>query len=137
MTHRDSIEAVMRALQRQQSEAYEREPIPAEPIIEVARAFLPRSPTQNARIDGPGRLAPADDSLIKARYASTILRVAETSDRETAARLVGSIGATYRFRASFEKSRTSTYTLSLHLFSWRSAFATRLTPSSSLLGKLR
>ena len=39
MTHRDSIEAVMRALQRQQSEAYEREPIPAEPIIEVARPF--------------------------------------------------------------------------------------------------
>jgi hypothetical protein len=91
MTNSDSIEAVMRALQRQQSEAYEREPIPAEPIIEVARAFLPRSPTQNARIEGPGRLAPADDSLIKARYASTILRVAQTSDRETAARLVGSI----------------------------------------------
>jgi hypothetical protein len=91
MTNSDSIEAVMRALQRQQSEAYEREPIPAVPIIEVARAVLPRSPTQNARIKGPGRLAPADDSLIKARYASTILRVAQTSERETAVRLVGSI----------------------------------------------
>src|SRR6202171_4657011 len=91
MTHRDSIEAVMRALQRQQSEAYEREPIPAEPIIEVVRAFLPRNPTQNVRIEGYGQLAPADDSLIKARYASTILRVAQTSDREAAARLVGSI----------------------------------------------
>jgi hypothetical protein len=91
MTHRDSIEAVMQALQRQQSEAYEREPIPAEPLIEVARAFLPRRPTQNAGIEGPDRLAPADDSLIKARYASTILRVAQTSDREAAARLVGSI----------------------------------------------
>ena len=91
MTHRDSIEAVMQALQRQQSEAYERELIPAEPIIEVARAFLPRSPTQNARIGGPGGPAPANDSLIKARYASTILRVAQTSDREAAARLVGSI----------------------------------------------
>src|SRR5260370_27976756 len=91
MTHRDSIEAVMQALQRQQSEATARVPIPAEPIIEVARAFLPRSPTQNARIERPGRLAPADDSLIKARYASTILRVAQASDREAAARLVGSI----------------------------------------------
>jgi hypothetical protein len=91
MTHRDSIEAVMQALQRQQREAYEREPIPAEPIIEVARAFLPRSPTQNARIGGYGQLALADDSLIKARYASTILRVAQTSDRDAAARLVGSI----------------------------------------------
>jgi hypothetical protein len=53
MTNSDSIEAVMRALQQQQSEAYEREPIPAEPI-KVVRAFLPRSPTQNARIEGPG-----------------------------------------------------------------------------------
>src|ERR1700732_2278169 len=91
MTHRDSIEAVMQALQRQQEEAYEREPIPAETIIEVARAFLPRNPTQNARIEGDRQLAPADDSLIKARYASTILRVAQTSDRDAAARLVGSI----------------------------------------------
>jgi hypothetical protein len=91
MTHRDSMEAVMQALQRQQREAYEREPIPAEPIIEVARAFLLRSPTQNARIGGYGQLAPADDSLIKARYASTILRVAQTSDRDAAARLVDSI----------------------------------------------
>jgi len=90
MTHRDSIEAVMEALQRQWSEATARDPIPAEPIMEVARAFLPRSPTQKARIEGPGRLTPADD-MIKARYASTILRVAQTSDRETAARLVGSI----------------------------------------------
>jgi hypothetical protein len=90
MTDSDSIEAVMQALQRQQSEAYERESIPAEPIIEVAPAFLPRSPMQN-RIEGYGRLAPTDDSLIKARYASTILRVAQTSDRETAVRLVGSI----------------------------------------------
>ena len=81
----------MQALQRQQREAYEREPIPAEPIIEVVRAFLPRNPTQNVRIEGYGQLAPADDSLIKARYASTILRVAQTSDREAAARLVGSI----------------------------------------------
>jgi hypothetical protein len=91
MANRDSIEAVMRALERQQSEAYERQPIPAEPTIEVAHAFLPRSPTQNARIEGYGQLAPADDSQIKARYASTILRVAQTSDREAAARLVGSI----------------------------------------------
>jgi hypothetical protein len=91
MALRDSIEAVMQALQRQQSEATAKYPIPGEPIIEVARAFLPRSPAQNARMEGSGRLAPARDSLIKARYASTILRVAQTSDRETAARLVGSI----------------------------------------------
>src|ERR1700682_4002650 len=91
MTTIDSIEAVMEALRRQRSEATARDPIPAEPIIEVARAFLPRSPTQNARIENRGRLAPADDSRIKARYASTILRVARTSDRETAAAVGGAI----------------------------------------------
>jgi hypothetical protein len=48
---------------------------------------IPASPTQNSRIKDPGRLA-ANDSLIKCRYAATILRVARTSDRETAARLV-------------------------------------------------
>jgi hypothetical protein len=88
MTTLDSIEAVVQALRRQQSEATARDP-PEEPIIE--RAFLPRSPTQKARIENGGQLAPADDSLIKARYASTILRVARTSDRETAARLVSGI----------------------------------------------
>jgi hypothetical protein len=91
MTTIDSIEAVMEVLRRQRSEATARDPIPAESIIEVARAFLPRSPTQNARIENRGRLAPADDSRIKARYASTILRVARTSDRETAVRLVSGI----------------------------------------------
>jgi hypothetical protein len=146
MNHRDSIEAVMRALQRQQSEAYERDPIPAEPIIEVARAFLPRSPTQNARIDGPGRLAPADDSLIKARYASTILRVAESSDRETAARLVGSIAGDLPLQSELPEiadihlhAIASFVQLAIGLRDTtmpRSA-QTRLTPSSSLLGKLR
>jgi hypothetical protein len=87
MTHHDSIEAVMQALQRQRSEATAR-PIPAEPIIEVERAFVPRSLTQDARIENSGQLAVANDSLIKARFASTILRVARTSDRETAARLI-------------------------------------------------
>ena len=51
---------------------------------------IPASPTQNSRIKDPGRLA-ANDSLIKSRYAATILRVARTSDRETAARLVHGI----------------------------------------------
>jgi hypothetical protein len=85
-TSHDQVIAVMQALQRQQSEI----PIPAEPVSEVARGFRLSSPTRNARIESPGQRA-FNDSLIKARYASTILRVARTSDRETAARLVRSI----------------------------------------------
>jgi hypothetical protein len=90
MTNRDPIEAIMQALQRQQSEASGSEPIPVEPIIEAAGTFLPRRPTRTVRIENSGGLA-ANDSLIKARYASTILRVARTSDRKTAARLVRAI----------------------------------------------
>ena len=110
MTNRDQVMAVVQALQRQQNEAIGTSPTPAEPINEVALAFLlssptqntgippsatqnttiPPSPTQNYRIKDPGRLA-ANDSIIKSRYASTILRVARTSDRDTAARLVRGI----------------------------------------------
>ena len=133
-TDRDQVKAVVQALQRQQSQATGTSSIPAEPINEVARAFLLSSPKQNARIPpGPmpsarippstiqsARILPAatpnttgppnstqnteiapsatqpprikaNDSLIKARYASTILRVARTSDHETAARLVRAI----------------------------------------------
>jgi hypothetical protein len=52
---------------------------------------IPHDGAERRGIEDYGQLAPADDSLIKARYASTILRVAQTSDREVAARLVGSI----------------------------------------------
>ena len=107
MTNRDQVMAVVQALQRQQSEAIGTSPTPAEPINEVALAFLlssptgippsatqsttiPPSPTQNYRIKDPGRLA-TNDSLIKSRYAATILRVARTSDRDTAARLLHGI----------------------------------------------
>jgi hypothetical protein len=40
MTHRDSIEAVMRALQRQQSEAYEREFAARLEIVESGHFLL-------------------------------------------------------------------------------------------------
>jgi hypothetical protein len=134
---RDQVMAVVRAL-RQQSEAAGTSPTPAEPVSEVARAFLlsgpgqsaliPPSPTpntgirpsaiqsartlsnsaqdtaipasteQNSRINDPRRLA-AGDSLIKSRYASTILRVARRSDRETAARLVRGISRDFPLRS--------------------------------------
>jgi len=140
VTDRDQVQAVVQALQRQQSQATGTIPAPAEQINEVARAFLLSGPKQDARIlssptpnagippraiqnartpptatqtaralpnstrnteiapgaaqraeiKDPSRLA-ANDSLIKARYASTILRVARTSDHETAVRLVRAI----------------------------------------------
>jgi hypothetical protein len=166
MTNRDQVLAVVQALQ--QCEAIGTSRAPAEPMNEVARAFLLSSPNPNARTslcpppdtgirpDPPrsarmpsitaqsagippstatkdtisptaspsagippsakqyARTPPdftrntanppsssqsatirdcgaANDSLIKSRYAATILRVARTSDRETAARLVRGI----------------------------------------------
>src|SRR3984893_7682716 len=96
MASRDQVMAVVQALELQQGEATGTSPTPAEPINEVARAFLLStskqnagvlpSPTQNTailpsatqnarippsatpsyRIEDPGRLA-VNDSLIKSR----------------------------------------------------------------------
>jgi hypothetical protein len=49
----------------------------------------PLAGAQTARIEDPGRLT--NDSLIKSRFASTVLKVARISDPNTAARLVSAI----------------------------------------------
>ena len=43
----------------------------------------------NGNLDGRGD--PDDDSLIKAKYASSVLRVAQTLDQQTAARIVSGL----------------------------------------------
>jgi hypothetical protein len=91
MADGNKIEAIMQALQRQQSDAAVRKPIAAESIVEEAQARLAPSSIDDAMIDNPVRRPTTTDSLMKAKYASTILRVARTSDRETAARLVSGI----------------------------------------------
>jgi hypothetical protein len=50
ISHRDSIEAVMQALQRQQREAYEREPIPAEPSSACLSPAKTQRKTPESRI---------------------------------------------------------------------------------------
>jgi hypothetical protein len=80
---------------------------------------------------------PGHDSLIKARYASTILRVAQTIDQQTAARLVSGLSrdlpcpteraeiAELHFRAinSFSELATALYsdTASKREHLWKSA----------------
>ena len=71
----NSIEAVIEALQRHQSGTFQ-----AEHLQQALHAAIP----QNTRTR---QLRRTDDSLIKARYASSVLRVAQTADRKTAARL--------------------------------------------------
>jgi hypothetical protein len=103
MANTSAIEAVIEALQRQQSgavgvaipraerqqsEAVRRESPPTESIAALMHGNLQNSPTHSVRIENPSQLTEPKDSLIKARYALTVLRVAQTADRETAARLV-------------------------------------------------
>jgi hypothetical protein len=91
--------------------------------------------------DGGGRSSaigdPGHDSLIKARYASTVLRVAQTVDQQTAARLVSGLSrdfprpterpeiAELHFRAinSFSELATALYseTVSKREHLWKSA----------------
>ena len=78
-----AIDTVIEALERHQSEP----PVgtfQAEDLWQALHAAIP----QNTRTAGSRQPRRTDDSLIKARYASSVLRVAQTSDRETAARLV-------------------------------------------------
>ena len=117
-------------------------PVPAhvEPRIDKAIASDPalddlligRSRHSRAHVQ-----APAHDSLIKARYASTILRVARSCDRKMAAHLVAAIASDFRLRARFQKSRISTDALLLPLLDWQTPFATRLAPTNSHLGQLQ
>jgi hypothetical protein len=81
----DLVGAVVQALEQQQRAAFGSEITPVVQKVEPTRGNL----------DGDRRLPaigyPSDDSLIKARYASTVLRVAQTDDRQTAARLVSGL----------------------------------------------
>jgi hypothetical protein len=77
----DLVGAVVQALEQQESSKIQ----PVVQIFEQTRG----------KLDG-GRRFPAigdrgHDSLIKARYASTVLRVAQTVDQQTAARLVSGL----------------------------------------------
>ena len=91
MTDHDPIEAVIQALERQMSKSVGAEHLRPEPIIEVTRGFLHGDVAQNVKIENPSQATRTNDSLIKARYASTVLRVAQTCDNNTAARLVGGL----------------------------------------------
>lgn len=86
MTRDNTRQAVIEALERQHSETTK--PSPAGPLPEMVPRSPNSSPTRNVRIEDPSHLTRTKDSLIKARYALTILRVAQTSEQQTAARLV-------------------------------------------------
>ena len=77
----DVVGAVVQVREQQQSATFDGEI----PIFEKTRSNL----------DGGRRFLPigdpGHDSLIKARYASTVLRVAQTADQQTAARLVSGL----------------------------------------------
>src|SRR4051812_17865359 len=83
MTTDNTMRALIEVLERQQSEF--REPSPAASIPEMAPAV---HPAQNVRNGDASRFTATNDSLMKARYALTVLRVAQGTEQQTAARLV-------------------------------------------------
>ena len=88
----DLVAAAVQVLEQQRSAASGDEIPPVVQRFEKTRGNL----------DGGGRSLPigdpAHDSLIKARYASTILRVAQTADQQTAARLVSGLSRDFPCR---------------------------------------
>src|SRR4051812_37929822 len=83
MSNDRAVEAVLQALQRQRNDAVRSEPLLAPRATPDSSNY--RNPPQeiSTKPSMGGK-----DSLIKARYALTVLRVAQTLDRETAARLI-------------------------------------------------
>jgi hypothetical protein len=82
----DLIGAVIQLLEQPQSAAAFGSEIP--PVVQSSE------PTRES-LDGDRRFPvigdPGHDSLIKARYASTVLRIAQTVDQQTAARLLSGL----------------------------------------------
>ena len=81
----DLVGAVIQLLEQQKSACIGSEIPPVVQVFEQTRASLDGG-RQFSAIGDPGH-----DSLIKARYAATVLRVAQTADRQTAARLVSAL----------------------------------------------
>jgi hypothetical protein len=94
----DPIEAVIEALQRHQGGAFlaAEATLRVEHVVgaEVMRGSLQRR-VQYETTGDSSQARITQDSPIKARYASTVLRVAQVSDRKTAARLVAGLAHDY------------------------------------------
>ena len=123
----DLVAAAVQVLEQQESSKIP----PVVQIFEQTRGNLDGGRRHSA-IEDPGH-----DSLIKARYASTVVRVAQTVDQQTAARLVSGLSrdfpcpterpeiAELHFRAinSFSELATALYneTAERREHLWRSA----------------
>ena len=75
------------------------------------------------------------DSLIKARYASTILRIAQGADRQTAARLVWGIARDLPLQASVQRLPVSTSPPSTRLLNWQLLFRIQLISNDRVFGQ--
>jgi hypothetical protein len=88
----DLVGTVIGLIERQQS------PVSGSGSLPAVRIYTPtvgsdHSATKDPAIEEPGR-----DSLVKARYASTVLRVAQTADQHTAARLLSGLARDFPSR---------------------------------------
>lgn len=65
------------------------------PVVKISE---PTRDSDYSAAQDPALGEPGQDSLVKARYASTVLRVAQTADQRTAARLLGGLARDFPCR---------------------------------------
>ena len=88
----DLVRTVMGPIEWQQSAVSGSGSLPVVQMYEPTRDS-DQSASQDLAIGDPGQ-----DSLVKARYASTVLRVAQTADQHTAARLLSGLAREFPCR---------------------------------------
>jgi len=88
----DLVRTVIEPIEWQQSAVLSSGSVPVVQINEPTRDS-DHCASQDPAIEEPGQ-----DSLVKARYASTVLRVAQTADQHTAARLLSGLARDFPSR---------------------------------------
>jgi len=88
----DLVRTVMGPIEWQQSAVSGSGSLPVVQMYEPTRDS-DQSASQDLAIGDPGQ-----DSLVKARYASMVLRVAQTADQQTAARLLSGLACEFPCR---------------------------------------
>jgi hypothetical protein len=89
----DLVRTVIEPIEWQQSAVLSSGSVP------VVQMNVPTRDSDHCASQGPAIEEPGQDSLVKARYASTVLRVAQTADQHTAARLLSGLARDFPCRS--------------------------------------
>ena len=88
----DLVGTVIEQIEWQQSAVFGSGSLP------VVQTYEPMRDSDHCAAQDPALGEPGQDSLVKARYASTVLRVAQAADQQTAARLLSGLAREFPCR---------------------------------------